>query len=258
MPKKKLRVKSPPKEKPYNPFMDNYVLQEIEFYGISEYEKNGIKIHTADVIGRCDDFLNVNFRGDVIPCPQFYIDNCLWMTLTPMEVQSQFLPIRQARGNIAIGGLGMGYYLLKVMEKDTVNAIDVYEIEQRAVDFFTENFHDRKGFDKVTFIVGDLRKKMKKKQYNFAYIDIYATVLPDEVITDKVLLTKNNQIIEYHFWCQEKVMKYAYEQGLLSMSDFSQEILQLFSLWMQTDGAKLRDRDLGMEFTERCLETFGF
>ncbi len=246
------------KEEPYNPFMDDYVKQEIKFYGISEYDKNGIKIQTVEVIGRCDGFLNVDFRANPIDCPQFFIDKSLWMSLTPMEIQSQYLPIKQARGKIAVGGLGMGYYLLKVMEKDDVKAIDVYELENRVVDFFTENFHHRKGFKKVNFIVGDIRKKMKKKQYNYAYIDIYPTMLADEVITDKELLTKNNQIHTYHFWCQEKMMKYAYEQGLLTMEDFDNDILHLFSMWMQTDGAKLRDRDLGMDFTERCLETFGF
>ena len=256
--KQKLNIAAAPKSIATNPFLDDYVLQEIKFYGIPKYNKDGIKIRTVDVIGRCDDFLNVNFRSDVIKCPQFYIDNCLWMTLTSMEIQSHYLPIRRARGKIAVGGLGMGYYLLKVMEKDTVNTIDVYECENRVVDFFTENFHDRKGFNKVKFIVGDIRKKMKKKKYNFAYIDIYPTILPDEVITDKELLTNNNQIIEYHFWCQEKMMKYAYEQGLLAMEDFSQEVLHLFSLWMQTKGSKLRDKDLGIDFTERCLETFGF
>jgi len=241
-----------------NPFTDEYVLNEIKFYGLSAYDKDGIEVRTVDVVGRCDAYLNVAFRADPIQCPQFLIDNRLWMSLTPMEIQSHYLPIERARGKIAVGGLGMGYYLLRVMEKDLVGGIDVYELEQKAVDFFTENFHDRKGFDKITFIVGDIRKKMKKKQYNFAYIDVYPDILPEEVISDKELLTKNNQIYEYHFWCQEKMLKHAYEQGLLSMTDFSNDLKQLFLFWAEHDGARLRDRDIGMDFTERCLETFGF
>jgi len=241
-----------------NPFMDDYVRKEIEFYGISKYDKDGIKICTVEIIGRCDDFLNVNMRMGGLFCPKFFIDDRLWMSLTPLEIQSHYLPIKKAKGKIAVGGLGMGYYLLKVMEKDNVSIIDVYEQEQRVVDFFKENFSDRKGFEKVEFIVGDIRKTLNKEQYNFAYIDIYHSILPSAVITDKELFCSTNQISEYHFWCQEKVLKYAYEHELLTMDDFDRDLIKLFLKWNQTPASKLRDPDIDIDFVECCLDTFGF
>lgn len=259
--KNKLRVKAVPHKistLEINPFTDEYVKQEVKFYGLTDYNENGILIKSINVLGRCDDFLNVNFRIGNLVCPQFFIDNKLWMSLTPMEIQSHYLPIQNAKGNIAIGGLGMGYCLLRVMEKDVVKSIDVYEIEKRAVDFFIKNFHKRKGFDKITFIIGDARKEMKDKKYEFVYMDIYPAILPNDVILDKKLFLKNNAIKEYHFWCQEKVFKAGYEAGDVGLLELPSEVLHLFKMWSQTDNAKLRDHDLDPDFVNECLMTFNF
>ena len=243
-------------QKPTNPFLDDFVKQEIKFYGLTNYDKSGIVVRSIKLSGRCDDLLNVNFRVNKFKCPQFFIDGGLWMTMTHMEIQSQYLPIKKAKGKVGIGGLGMGYCLLRMMEKDNVTSVDVYEIDQRVVDFFTENFSDRKGFEKVTFIVGDAREKLQKKIYDFVYIDIYADMLPDEVLTDKELFCNNNQIKTYHFWAQEKVFKCAYELGIIQLYQCPPEILELLSLWMVSDGAKLRDKCLGEDFITDALATF--
>lgn len=239
-----------------NPFSDAFVKKEIQFYGLSEYDKDGIKIETTRILGRCDDYLNVNFRDGSLHCPRFFIDKLLWMSLTPMEIQSHYIPIGQARGKIGIGGLGMGYFLLKVMEKDAVKSIDVYEIETRATTFFIKNFKNRKGFDKVNFIIGDIHKTMENKKYDFVYMDIYSDMLSDSVISDKILFLKNNKIIDYHFWCQEKVFKQAYEYGLLSLEDLPFDVKLFFMKWSASKGARLRDHEISQEFIEKCLETF--
>jgi len=228
-----------------NPFTDSFVLKEIKFYGISNYNKNSIKIETVPILGRCDDYLNVNFRNGSISCPRFFINNKLWMSLTPMEIQSHYVPIKQAIGNISVGGLGMGYFLLKVMKKNNVKSIDVYELEESVVNFFIENFKHRKGFNKVNFIIGDIRETMKNKIYDFVYMDIYAEMLSDLVISDKKLFLKNNKISNYHF---------AYEYNLLPTIPLS--IFQFFIQWSESKGAKLKDNETSKQFVTKCLETF--
>lgn len=236
-----------------NPFFDEYVKREIKEYGLSEYYKNGIKIDVISILGRCDDYLNVNFRIGDLEGLRFQINNHLWMSLTPMEIQSHYIPILRAKGNIAVGGLGMGYYLLKVMKKSVVFSIDVYESEQSVVDFFKENFSNRNGFDKVKFIVSDARKMLKKKKYDFVYMDIYSDVLPDEVITDKKLFTEGNTIKEYHFWCQEKIVKAAYEKGIIDLWKIPAYLIKFFKMWSVSEGAQLKDYELSNEFIEKSL-----
>lgn len=241
-----------------NPFTDFFVEEEIRFYGISNYNKDGVEIKSAKIIGRCNDYLNKNFRSGNLICPRFFINGKLWMSLTPMEIQSHYIPIKSAHGKTAVGGLGMGYYLLKIMEKNSVSSIDVYESEKQVISFFIENFKNRKGFEKINFIHGDARKKLKNKQYDFVYMDIYSSILPDSIISDKNLFLKNNKIKTYHFWCQEKVIKAAYEINLIKLENIPFDVLDFFVLWSKSENANLNDHQLDSTFVKKCFSTFNF
>ena len=226
------------KTKELNPFSVEYAKQELEFYGLKEYKSDGVEINTVNLLGRCDDYLNVNFRTGEIDAPRMLINNRLWMSITFMEIQSHWIPIRKAKGKIATAGLGMGYFVLRAIEKPEVKSIDVYEIEQKVVDYFKKNFSNRKGFEKIKFIVGDARKKMKKKTYDFVFVDIYQTLLEDELITDAKLFRKNNKIKEYYPWGYCLVVLHLLERGLTEPFDL--DMNAFFRFWMQTKGYQLR------------------
>ena len=123
-----------------NPFIDEDITQEIEFYGLKSYNDDHISVETVELIGRCDDYFNVNFRTGNLKVPIFKIDGSLWMSLTPMEIQSQWIAINTAKGKVGIGGLGMGYALLRIMEKEEVTSVDVWEINPHVIKFFKSNF----------------------------------------------------------------------------------------------------------------------
>lgn len=226
------------KFKELNPFSVDYAKQEIEFYGLKEYNSDKIQISSVSLMGRCDDYLNVNMRLGEIESPRLYIDKKLWMSITFMEIQSHWVPIRKAKGKIATIGLGMGYFTLRSIEKSEVKSIDVYEIEPKVVEYFKKNFSDRKGFDKINFIVGDARKKMKKKEYDFVFSDIYPSLLPDEIITDAKLFRKNNKIKTYYPWGFCLVVLHYFERGL--GEPFDLDISDLFRYWTKTKGYDLR------------------
>ena len=192
-----------------NPFTDSYMKDEVDFYGLKKpYEKNGVKVIMQRIVGRCDDYLNKNFRvgKDDLLVPTLFVYNKLWMSITCMEVQSAFLPVRRAGGDCATAGCGLGYYVLKLMANDKVDTIDVYELDSRVVEFFTSTFSNRTGFDKVNFIAGDVREQMRGKVYDHVFMDIYQTMMPNEVIDDYRLFTAENVIQNYNWWCQEKAI----------------------------------------------------
>jgi hypothetical protein len=192
---------------PENPFTDEYLDQEVEFYGLKKpYKKNGVEVRLAEPMGRLDDYLNVNWRVGGPMVPILLVDGHLWMSLTYMEVQSMYVPIAMAGGEVGTAGLGLGYFVLKIAEDDAVESIDVYERDKRVVEFFVEMFEDRPGFEKINFIVGDVRKLMKKKYYDFVFMDVYDTLLPDAAATDIDLFINANDIQDYRFWGLEKVL----------------------------------------------------
>ena len=218
-----------------NPFTDEYMAGEVDFYDLTEpYDKDGVVVKMQNVAGRCDDYLNKNMRFSGIDVPTLFIDKKLWMSMTWMEVQSAYLALERAVGDCATGGLGLGYYTLKLMADDNVDSIDVYEREPRIVDFFKEKFGGRSGFEKVNFIVGDVREEMVDKEYNHVFMDIYPNLCSSEVISDYKLFNSKNYIEDYNFWTQEKIILAGLVEHDLGTVSLEYDEAAYFRTWRDT------------------------
>ncbi len=239
-----------------NPFEDEYLLREIKWYRVKEYEKDGITLTTRSMYGRCDDFLNKNFRIGGVEFPSLLIDGKLWMSLTYMEIQSAYLAILFASGVCATAGLGMGYVPLRWAEKEDVESIDIYEIDDRVIKFFTEHFSDRPGFEKLNIIHGDVRKLMKEKDYDYVFMDPYDELLPNEVLTDIELFHETNNIGDYHFWGQEKVILAAViEFDLhLFLNPFERKF---FQMWQKSKASKMYQYVHDEDYVSKVIELLG-
>jgi hypothetical protein len=60
----------------------------------------------------------------------------VWMSLTPAEMISQRSGVRKAKGKVVIGGLGMGWFLRKVCEKEEVEEVIVVEKSHDLLDWY--------------------------------------------------------------------------------------------------------------------------
>jgi len=239
-----------------NPFTPDFLKHEIEWYGIKEFERDGVCIKTRQMVGRCDDYLNKNFRTGDVEFPALFVDGRLLMSLTYMEIQSSFLPILFASGECATAGLGMGYVPLQWAAKDEVDSIDVYEIDERIIKFFIDHFSDRPGFKKMKFIHGDVRKLMVEKNYDFVFMDPYTNLLDEEIIPDFKLFAGTCCIGDYHFWGQEKVL-------LSAILDFDKHIYlnsfeQLyFKMWNETKDSQMYQSLHDEDFIDEVIELMG-
>lgn len=242
-----------------NPFTYEYVREQIEFYDLESYDKDGIKLVAKKPWGRNDDYLNKWFEVEDLEVPTFFIDGTLWMSLTRMEIQSQVVPIALAEGKVVLLGLGMGFACLKVMEADRVEEVLVYEKEPRVIAFFKESFSGRPGFHKVKFIEGDAREKFKGESCDFCYADIYSNVLGDHIETDPELFQSRNSIGTYVYWGFERVIWEAMEQSLVQLERVPLLLRWFFSTWMKTpihedkDDSTLVNLRFDYEFEEDFL-----
>lgn len=84
--------------------------------------------------------LDRNRRGKPFPedvparkrVPNAYV----WMSLTPNEVLSQRGGVEAAEGTVVIGGLGLGWLLRKICEKDSVDRVVIVELSQELLDWY--------------------------------------------------------------------------------------------------------------------------
>ena len=104
-----------------------------------------------------------------------------WMTVTPNEIETMADPIDKAQGNIAVFGLGLGYYAYMVSEKKNVSKITIIERDQDAISLFREYLLPQfPNKNKIRIVQADafdyLNLEMKKEILDFAFVDLWHDV----------------------------------------------------------------------------------
>jgi len=227
-----------------NPFTVEYFNQELAFYCPKPYEKNGLKLELKLITGcaRMDDFFSVRLvgPGDLTAIPILSLDGHLWMSITPMELQSAWVAIRRFSGHVVTAGLGMGYIALRLAAKEDITKVMVYERDERVVEFFLETQAGRPELDKIDIIqCEDARTAFKGVDCDWVFMDLYDTLLPNEAIEDVALFTGQNTIRqEYRFWGQEKaLLELVRNQEVWPLIDDDEE--DLIQYFMQSDGSRM-------------------
>lgn len=252
---------------PHMVFSDEFVQQEIKWFGLQEgdvYDCEGVKVVVYEITGRCDDYLNKNYRVGGMHVPILQLDGRTWMSLTPMEVQSNYLGWHLAMGVVGIAGLGLGYAALKAAEKEEVESVTVFENDQRVIDMFRRLHGERhaEAMEKITIVKDDARRVMYDRgklfsyEFDFFYSDIYLGMCDDEMLED-VRNVNPGLAEDIRFWGQEKVML----TGLGEYFEFEELTMaeQMFlRRWRLTEEHKMYDpvydADYVQEFCEALME----
>lgn len=95
----------------------------------------------------------------------------LWMSFTPNEIVSQRAGIRKARGTVLVGGMGMGWFARRCLERDSVTKVTVVDKSCDILDYFgmplLEEYPDRLE------LVCDDAYQMKVHQFDSVLYDIW-------------------------------------------------------------------------------------
>lgn len=191
-------------------FTEEFYQNQVAKFAPVAYNKNGVEVKIVpDAFFRCDGIFYKNLTR-LKDFPVFKVDGHLWMSITPMEAESHVVPIHLANEahvkTVAVGGLGLGYYLAMIMGMDHLESIVVFEREQRVVDYFTDCFGTREGFSKIKFVVGDIHSTMRDYSFDLCYMDIYPGVGDPQAIRDKIVFCTHNKIKNYWFWTEERFL----------------------------------------------------
>lgn len=187
-----------------NPFESAYFEQEKKWFlnKCKEIKTERLEIRIRNIYGRLTGFMYQDFV-DLKDIPVFYIDQKVWMSITPMEVESHFIPIECAEGTVGVAGLGLGYYVQRILEKESVDSVTVFELDPDVIDLYLEMFGPH---PKLTIIQGDVLETCKNEEFNWFYNDIYANMCDPKAFDDMKILKANNYIDDYHFWTMEAFM----------------------------------------------------
>jgi spermidine synthase len=110
----------------------------------------------------------------------------LMMADTDMEYVTNRHVIHQAEGDVLVGGLGIGYMILPLLLKDSVESVTVVELHQDVIDLVEPHLRAAKETyytDKLTVICDDIRtyKPAKRRQWDTIYFDIWQAITADNL-----------------------------------------------------------------------------
>lgn len=126
----------------------------------------------------------IKFDGDVwihvLTEKQISGKELVWMSDTPREIVSLGPLAKDARGNILIAGLGLGYVATKCLENPEVESVTVVEYNPHVIKLVYKHLDPR-----IKVIQDDfhhfVRTNRKCRKYDFAILDIWPTISDENV-----------------------------------------------------------------------------
>ena len=182
-------------------------------------------------------------------------ENVLWMSITPMEISSHYYPIELAKGVVGVGGLGLGYYVESIKDKEEVKEIIVFETNEDIINLYYKNFGKS---DKVKIVKEDVRE-IFDYTFDFFYNDIYPDMLPDEVAEHYSNINFNNNINFYWFWGLERfiiglINNYHRELKVYFPTNWIRHSIELYEMFDKSEYSNLYSVYQNTSLYEEFLE----
>lgn len=194
-----------------NPWTDEYLQRELATMSqLDPFDNGRLVLKHQHVMGvvQCymrDDFLDWGpfpWLGER-PDDKTEGPAQVWMSLTPQEIESQYMPIALATGRVGIGGLGLGYAARRILSKPDVDEVVVYETNPDVIALYERNFP--KAEPRLRIVRQDVGT-VRGESFELFYNDVYAAMLESLTFEHWNTLPENNEIGLYHPWGLEAML----------------------------------------------------
>jgi len=120
-------------------------------------------------------------------------DEEIWMSLTPMEMESQAPHLLAARGHTVIMGFGMGMLVYNVLQNPNVDRVTVVEIEPEVVDLIDDasDMLTWPGIGKLDKVYADALTWKPDSTVDVVLADIWPNLGEDSLRKDMQQINKN-------------------------------------------------------------------
>lgn len=134
-------------------------------------------------------------------------DGATWMSMTPMEMESQEIGIRLACGHVAIFGLGMGWAAAATAALGRVTEVTVVEQDadvvalHRELGIFAQLPPDAAA--KIRIVEGDARHYRPHRPVDLLMADIWLPLVGGDRLAEVAAMQSNVGAAAIYFWGQE-------------------------------------------------------
>jgi hypothetical protein len=146
------------------------------------------------------------FRG-LQACTENYLlmrDNRVWMSLSPVEIESLAPHVAHMRGHVVIAGLGMGLALYNALLRPAVRQITVLELDSEVIALFAAIMHpDMAGSGRFSIEQVNARDWRTTESVDFLYADIWDKIGALEAAADTRIMCRNMRPKSAGYWGME-------------------------------------------------------
>lgn len=142
----------------------------------------------------------------------------IWMSIMPHEINTMKKPIENAKGNVLVLGLGLGYYLYQILDKKNVKNVDVVENDPRVIRLFNDHLLEKFPHqEKINIMLDDGIKYLSrtKKKYDYVFADIWHNVGDGEIL---YIYIKNLESLhpqtQFDYWIEKSMLAMLRRQTL--------------------------------------------
>ncbi len=102
---------------------------------------------------------------------------------TPSEMIDHYKFFELAQGDVLVTGLGLGWIVYQLLNKECVNSVTVIERELEVVQLTAPNFESELASGKLKIIVGDANTHQfaPATRFNYVWHDIWSSISEDNL-----------------------------------------------------------------------------
>ena len=131
----------------------------------------------------------------------------VWMSVTPLEVESAEIGIKLAQGKVLVMGLGMGWAAAATAIRDEVTAVTIVERDRQVIDLHAELDLFAQLPDaaraKLRIVEGDAYAYTPDAPVDLLMPDIWLPLVNDGRVDEVRAMQANVQAAAIYFWGQE-------------------------------------------------------
>lgn len=206
-------------------------------------------------------FQKIVYYSESITFPFLRKGDVPWMSITPNEILTMDYELSRMKGDILVGGLGMGYFLLMAAEREQVNKITVAELDQDVIELmgFIKDFCKRP--DRIEIIHADALDLLKSShdKYDSFFMDVW-DANPRETANVYIPFKDfglTNKVRNIHYW-NEIIMREALFYDLFNYlrgQYYNQSFLHSDIALIVREVLKHESIDLSVKGIDRLLKT---
>lgn len=142
--------------------------------------------------------------------PAIFQGEDMWMSVTPNEINTMKGPVSRARGLVLTGGVGLGYYAFRALDKDEVTHVTVVERDESALRLFRDRLLPSFPHpEKLTLLQADAFDVIGRglAGYDCVFWDLWHNVSDGLPLYQKLKALEESGI-RYDYWLEDTLKLY--------------------------------------------------